>query len=443
VADSSFRTTLRRLCRRPHSTPAEGITDAQLLRRFVAQQDEAAFELLLWRHERLVLGVSRRVLGHAQDAEDVFQATFLAFVRKAASILRQGSVASWLYKVAYRLALHARAAASKRALHEKRCRVLPPAPASADPAAQVLGRDLWTCLDEEVNRLPERYRAAVVLCYLHGKSYEEAARELGWPKGTVSTRLTRAREILRRRLTWRGVSLPAGGLAFVVGHQAAPATAPARLMEAARQTALRGAAHPANVPARVNLLAEAISKAMFWHKVRVIALAGLAAALAVGVVVATGQTLPAVQPVSGPQRAAPRQESPDPARADQAKLQGRWVCRSAQRDGRPATREEAGSYDFAFQDDRLVFGFATPFGVASATATYQLRADRIPRAIDLQFPQGERKGQVVRGIYVLSKDELRLCLNEKGPQRPTTFAAPAESGCALYIFQPGGSGGKE
>ena len=199
------RTPVTRYFRRllsPRS--ASGLTDAQLLERFVADQDEAAFEILLWRHGPKVLGVCRRVLRHEQDAEDAFQATFLVLVRKAGSIGKRQSVGSWLYRVAYRVALRAKVSASKR---NARQRVITDVPA-AEAVPDLFSRDVALVLDEEVNRLPEKYRAAFVLCYLDGKTNEQAAQELGCPKGTILSRLAWARERLRVRLTRRGLAYP-------------------------------------------------------------------------------------------------------------------------------------------------------------------------------------------------------------------------------------------
>ncbi len=184
---------------------AEIPTDAHLLQRFAAHRDEAAFAILVERHGPLVLSVCRRVLGIVQDAEDAFQATFLVLARKAGAIQEPGLLGNWLYGVASRIARKARAGVSKRQMHEKQVRLLPSlqAPAAAEP------NDLGPVLDEELARLPEKYRAALVLCYLEGKTNEEAARLLRWPTGTVKGRLARARELLRSRLVRRGLQASA------------------------------------------------------------------------------------------------------------------------------------------------------------------------------------------------------------------------------------------
>src|SRR5215470_5427658 len=183
--------------------------DAQLLARFLASRDDFAFAALVRRHGPTVLGVCRRVLRHAQDAEDAFQATFLVLARKARSIARRGALGSWLYGVAYRVALKARDDAARRRRHERRAASRTEGQAACAEAGDAAG----PVLDEEVNRLPDKYRQPVVLCYFEGKTYQEAARLLGWPAGTAAVRLARARELLRNRLTVRGVALSSAALA--------------------------------------------------------------------------------------------------------------------------------------------------------------------------------------------------------------------------------------
>src|SRR5205085_417873 len=161
---------------------------------------------LVDRHGPMVLSVCRRVLGNAHDAEDAFQAAFLVLVRRARKILRRESVGSWLHGVAYRTALKARTAALRRLVKEKQTA----AGQAVDDRSDIVWRELRPILDEEIDRLPEKYRLPLVLCYLEGKTNAEVARQLRWPKGTVATRLARAREQLRRRLTRRGAVLSAG-----------------------------------------------------------------------------------------------------------------------------------------------------------------------------------------------------------------------------------------
>src|SRR5262249_52281674 len=146
------------------ASPGE-VTDGHLLHRFVTGRDEAAFAALVQRHGPLVLGVCRRLLRDANDAEDVFQATFLVLVRKARSLDRRGSLAGWLYTVAYRLALRLRADAARRREHERQAATMSP----TEPRNDAAWKELAALLDEELNHLPEKYRTPLVLCYLQGK----------------------------------------------------------------------------------------------------------------------------------------------------------------------------------------------------------------------------------------------------------------------------------
>ncbi len=251
---------------------AEGLPDADLLARFAQLRDEAAFELLVWRHQRMVLGVCRRLLRDAHDAEDAFQAAFLTLARKAPCIGRREAVASWLYKVAYRCALRVRQTV-RRQRQAVDNGVDPANVAVADSSlAAVEQDDLRELLDEEVQRLPAKYRAAVVLCYLEGKSYQQAAIELGCPAGTLSARLHTAREKLRRRLTARGIA-PAAALALLEGTRETHAAA--RLATVAVQAAgriLAGQSAADVVSSRTLEVATGVMQAMSASRQKIIAL---------------------------------------------------------------------------------------------------------------------------------------------------------------------------
>jgi RNA polymerase sigma factor (sigma-70 family) len=275
---SQLRTVLGQL-QRSAKEQAGGLTDAELLCRFTCWRDEAAFEALVWRHGAMVLGVCRRVLRHAQDAEDAFQATFLVFARAAGSITRQESVGGWLYRVASRVARRARARAARRAAQE-----LPDVPLpAADPASEAVWRDLRPVLDEEVARRPAKYRVPFVLCYLEGRTNEQAARDLGWPKGTVATRLAGARQRMRARLARRGLAPSAVVLAAVLAGQAGAAPAPMSLVLATAGAALKfaadGAAAKAGVSIPVAHLTRGALRSMFLSRLNAVAAVLVAAGL--------------------------------------------------------------------------------------------------------------------------------------------------------------------
>jgi RNA polymerase sigma factor (sigma-70 family) len=242
----------------PAGTPA----DADLLERFVIRRDEAAFAALVARHGPMVLGVCRRLLQDLHDAEDAFQATFLVLARKAGTLGRGDPIGAWLHGVACRTAAHARAARARRRAHERRETAM----RAAQPTPAVLWEDLKPLLDEEIRRLPDKYRVPVVLCYLGAKTYDEAAREIGCPKGTLATRLAKARELLRERLSDRGVTLAAAGLAAIFAENAR-AGVPASL-----HTATVAAATSAGASVGVATLTEGVLKAMSGPKLKAVTL---------------------------------------------------------------------------------------------------------------------------------------------------------------------------
>src|SRR5262245_61610164 len=257
---------------------AAELPDAQLLERFAARRDQAAFAAVLERHGPAVWGVCRRILGNEADAEDAFQATFLVLVRKAGSIGKGESLGYWLYEVAYRTALRARSSATRRRERERRA----PTMADTEPLAGRAWDDLRPLLDEELHRLPEKYRRPFVLCYLEGKTHAQAAAQLGWPKGTVSGRLARARDALRRRLARQGVTLSAGTLLGASAHAAAAVPAALRdtTLRAALQFASGGAAGPF-ASAEAVTLAQGVLEGMVTSKLK-LALVALLALAALG-----------------------------------------------------------------------------------------------------------------------------------------------------------------
>jgi RNA polymerase sigma factor (sigma-70 family) len=242
------------------------VPDAALLERFVTDHDEAAFETLVHRHGPMVLGVCRHLLLSTNDAEYAFQATFLVLVRKASAIKRRAQLASWLYGVAYRTALRARQTKTRRHAREKQGVEM----IAEKPCCEDLAREMRPALHEELNRLPEKYRVPVVLCYLQGKTNEQAARQLAWPIGTVKGRLTRAREMLRRRLTRRGLVLSAAGCASLLAQSQVSAALPPALVsgtvKAATLVAAGQAATAGLVSAHVAALTRGVLHTMFVKK---------------------------------------------------------------------------------------------------------------------------------------------------------------------------------
>jgi RNA polymerase sigma factor (sigma-70 family) len=243
-----------------------GLTDGQLLGRFVATRDEAAFAALVRRHGPMVLAVCRRVLRDFHLAEDAFQATFLVLARKASSVAVGHSLGGWLHGVAYHTALRAGAALGRRRSRERPMSDVPH-PAVLPPEAH----DWLPLLDQELSHLPEKYRAAIVLCDLEGRSRREASRQVGISEGTLSSRLARGRALLAKRLTRCGVALSGGALAVALAQGAASAALPAALVSStAKVAALVTAGQIAGASTPAVLLMKEVMKTMLMKKLRLV-----------------------------------------------------------------------------------------------------------------------------------------------------------------------------
>jgi RNA polymerase sigma factor (sigma-70 family) len=363
-------------------------SDEVLLERFTAQREQAAFAALLQRHGPMVLGVCRRVLQHEQDAEDAFQAVFCVLARKAGSIRRGTAVGGWLYAVASRIA---RKAKTLQVRHRMRANPLPDVPAPDNPP-EWEWRDLWPILDEEVSRLPEHYRQPFVLCHLQGKTTQEAAAELRCPPGTVSSRLTRARERLRARLTRRGLALSVGTLAAVVSRQTATAAVPATLAQTAVQTSL---GYSAGLPVAEHA-ADLANRFLKWQTLtRWVKAAGLL--VAAGLVAVTLFFLTQGQKVQT-----------DPG------LQGTWKAARAWFGGQEAPPV---NLEMTFAGDRFTMRSDIFLPIS---ATVRVDPSKDPKEIDLFYPN---TGVTDRGIYRLDGDRLLLCINPEGPERPANLSA--------------------
>ncbi len=303
-----------------------GLSEWQLLERYATQRDERAFEALVARYGPMVLGVCRRVLRNDQAAEDAFQATFLVLMRKAPSLDRGKPLGNWLYTVAYRLALRIRANEARRLRREAQavrtkagteCRDRPPG-------------DLVIALEEELQRLSERHRLPLVLCYLEGKTNEQAAEVLGCPRGSMSARLAQARDRLRACLARRGYAVPAAGIATLLASAGAEAAVPARLLSDTVCTASWFASEEAAIAGVVSTRAVALAKgtfrAMFVYKLKIAGAVLVAAAM-----LGTGATmlLNAASQVSPPiQAVQPKPEArPDHAEVTGERLPGGVIAR--------------------------------------------------------------------------------------------------------------------
>jgi RNA polymerase sigma factor (sigma-70 family) len=262
------------------------LSDGQLLEQFASRREETAFEALLARHGPMVWGVCLRALGHRQEAEDAFQATFLVLARRASAIRRREAVGGWLHAVARRLAIKLKLSDHARRAREQ---------AASDQAASVRGpddlltqvawREIRTALDEELGQMPEKYRLPLVICYLEGKTHEEAADELGWPSGSMSKRLARAGELLRERLTRRGFAFSTALVTGALADHGASAVPPALVTTTLRAATacITGKIAGAIAPP-VLALTEGVLAAMFLTKLKIAAAVVVALGLGIGLV---------------------------------------------------------------------------------------------------------------------------------------------------------------
>ncbi len=419
-----------------------GLSDGQLLEDFISRRDEAALAVLVRRHGPMVWGVCRRILRHHHDAEDAFQATFLVLVRKAASVLPRGLLANWLYGVARQTALKARATVATRKGRERQMTTMP------EPAGreQDLWCDLQPLLDEELSRLPDKYRAVLVLCDLEGKTRKEAARQLRVPEGTVAGRLARARTMLARRLARRGLAVSGGALAAMASQQAAAACVPSSVVfstiKAASAFAAGKAAATGAISAKVAILTEGVLKAMLMSKLKT----AISVVLILGVVgfgggvfmhhTAAGQETKIEQ--DGDKLATSQSDPPkrdagngtevkaknEAAKTELDRLQGIWSVLSTECGGKPSETDEA------------------VFMVDGKRACWQYRGHDIqgglyleptskPKSYDWAMSEG-----TIEGIYSLEGDTLRLCYDAgTGSKRPGGFITEEGSQQVLVVLK--------
>jgi RNA polymerase sigma factor (sigma-70 family) len=378
------------------------LSDESLLDRFLARRDEAAeeaFAELVQRHGPMVLGVSRRILGDVHEAEDVFQATFLVLARKAATVVRRERVASWLYAVAVRTAKESRDRAARRQAREERVST----PILVEPPDDGFPAELRDILDEELSHLPTRQRGPVVLCELKGLSRPEAARQLGIPEGTLSSRLARAKVRLRERLASRGVSLPAATISAILIRESRAVTVPLSLLESTVQVATLVAAGPSAagaISASVVSLSEGVIKTMLVTKLKGIALAVGTMTAVISSAVVLGQS---GQPGVGPGR------ENVPTKAE---------SRSGE-DGQPGSMGKVGIlFNSADRDDRA--------------AALEKKLDRVLEALERlssrEEPPFRTHGRVVNSVSRGSSSERPPSATDGPPDQPGHGKPEAPSG---------------
>jgi RNA polymerase sigma factor (sigma-70 family) len=415
------------------------LSDEQLLDSFLDRKDDIAFEMLVRRHGPMVLAVCRRLLPNPDDADDAFQATFLVLVRKAHTVALRGMVGNWLYGVARKAALKARAAAVKRRETEKQVKNMP------EPHAEAKDQrwsDLRPILDRELGRLAEKYRAPIVLCDLERKTQKEAARQLGWPQGTLSVRLMRGRKMLAKRLTRCGVSLSAGSLALLFSENTAPASVPISLLastlKATALLAAGGAVTAGAIGVKAAALTQGVLKAMLLSKTKMVAGVVLAAT-----VLTVGGGLAAYHAASdgfGVSGASAHEQGRTNAHApltDEEKLQGRWTVIDGEIDGEKLQVDGAppGYLTLTISGNRWSFPVEEEEIAAGAVSTFKLNPTRDPK----QLIRTTKIGEVTTTetyIYAFDGDNLKICMDHAENSPPATeFAAPKGSERQLLIFK--------
>jgi RNA polymerase sigma factor (sigma-70 family) len=282
---------------RLRSPEEETADDGQLLERFLTQRDEAAFAVLVRRHGPMVLGVCRRILGNAADADDAFQAVFLVLVRKGSSLTGRTVLGDLLHGVARHTALKVKVNAARRRVKEQ---------ATARPVAayaEEVRNDWLPLLDEQLSRLPEKYRLPILLCDLEGRTRAEVASQLGWPEGTVAGRLARGRALLAKRLL-RVTQLLCGLLpGTLAGNSALGALSPHLVISTVRAGTLATSKAIAlsGLSGEALTLAEGVMRTMFWNKMK----NGVWVLLATGLLACVGGLTLHVMTGGGPATAAP------------------------------------------------------------------------------------------------------------------------------------------
>jgi RNA polymerase sigma factor (sigma-70 family) len=400
--------------------------DSALLGCFLERRDEAALAVLVERHGPMVWGVCRRLLSH-HDAEDAFQATFLVLVRKAASIVPREMLGNWLYGVAHQTALQARKTTARRRAREVQMTVMP------DPQAAQLGQwsDVQPLLDQELSRLPDNYRAVIVLCDLEGRTRKEVARQLGVPEGTVAGRLARGRTMLAKRLRARGVTLSGGALATVLAQNVASAGVPDAVVSSTISAVsffaagLGAATGPVSV--QVAALTEGVLKAMLISKLKAVCAVVLALAFTgTGTTVLCRHAAALHAPAGDPSKNATQEGNPVPPKDDNELLQGTWVVVSS-------GDKHSGFDKVTFTPDRLNLHYGDD---PPSVCKYSLNATTMPRSIDIHGAENRFGGftpaQPYRCIYRLDGVGLELAIGTPS-RRPASFAEAAKEGTRVVL----------
>jgi RNA polymerase sigma factor (sigma-70 family) len=436
MVNSQGTAVLQRVRNLATAQSARQQSDLQLLQQFIAERDEAAFAVLVRRHGGMVLEVARGVLRHQQDAEDVFQAAFLVLARKAHTIRKQQALSSWLHGVAYRLALKAKNRSDRR-----RYRETPAADQIAASAADDLTlRELRVLVHEELSRLPEKYRAPLLLCYWEGKTQDEAANQLGVSAGSFKKCLERARNLLGSRLVGRGLVPSAAFFAVLFCENGLRAAASTSLTQSTARAAVAfaaGKAVSAGASAAAATLAKGAIRAMNFTKwATSIALMVLVGGLGIGLSLATYQALGGQQAdtpgtkgglvqVSQEGKGQARAKAGD--RADKDRIVGTWRIAKGRADGNELPEEFTALARMTFtKDGKLILTMINE----DKEGKYALVG---PGKLDLALDTVKELGL---GIYKFDgNDRLTICATHSTQTRPTEYTSEKGDGQLVFVLQ--------
>jgi RNA polymerase sigma factor (sigma-70 family) len=414
------------------------LSDQQLVEKALLECNEMVFQAILSRHGPLVYRVCWRVLQHTHDVEDAFQATFLILARKLRSVRKQASLASWLHGVAFRVALKAKAQTSTRQLHEKQ-KAIP----AIIPSEDISWKEISSILDFELQKLPEKWRLPLILCYLEGRTQDEASRELGWSKNTLRARLEEARNSLGRRLTSRGVTWPIASSAILISDSISSSGFSADLFRSTVQLSTNtvlGQSTNMVVSANTALLTKGIIQTMFLKKLQI----AVAVFLGLGFLTTsllTSDLLGQPQIAQVPQRdknffpqskKGGKSENPKEL-SDFGKLQGSWKPIQVEVESKFLDKEEVKKLgSIIIEGDR----FDTPTGPRGGQPRRgRFSLDLVGELKQITFKgEGEDSDLTWYGIYELDGNILKLCINTDGTSEEKPKEMKTQKGSSFIVM---------
>lgn len=439
MADMLLRSFMQNLRQSVNNGTALNCSDAELLTRYRCNDDHAAFEAIVVRHGPMVMGVCQRALNDVHAAEDAFQATFLVLARSSHSLRKENSLASWLHGVAHRTALKARAKTAVRQRHEQ-TQWSNSSRVSASPETVLEDGDLKKVIDAELSRIPSKYREPMVLCYLEGKTQQEVAQFLGWPTGTVATRISRGREMLRSKLLSRGITTSSAALiAFLAQQNLSMALSPSSISTVCHFARLVLAGKFNGIPTSVQVLFQKVIKTMFCAKIVRHFLVVCTFVFLGGMAIYWQQSQAREPKVNSPIGVEAQNQKAKPKNKG---IQGHWMVQSVEFGGTNLPKNLLKGYNLKFDKTNLTWDAATGLmsqggKITAIEGTYEctFKTDPAtnPHEIDIQM-KTKRKTIMLRGIYEVDGDTMKLCFGSGG-RRPAEFTSEARPTVGCFILK--------